>query len=727
VADDRVQIEISVLDRATKSLESIQEATNSLAQTASKGFTGATSAFSVFQGALGAGLVLKSLEAVTDAAQALFQTFIVDGIKAASEYDDALNQLNVSLSQSGQFSESASEDFQRFAQSIQETTKFSDDAVLSAGALIQQIARLNTADLKTATQSALNLSAALGIDLNTAAGLVAKSIEGNTGALGRYGIKVKEGATESERFANTINALSFQNNAATATVNTLSGAVQVVRNGFSDLQKTFGQTITQNVAVVEVTKALGEVFKEQNGIVNQNSQAIREFVANGVLLLIVTLQEVVKFLDDLRRGFVLTVDVISIGINALGSGLTLIVRAVADGIQAVAEFTGVGQDAANALVSAFEPVQAFFDTNLKDSISSAAAALTEPSDTAKALGDVLGSLEDAAIKGFVAVQQGATASVEPINAATQATNELTEAQKKQFEELDKFIAKEREAAQSAEDIAVRRLELVQAQEEAEQITADEAFQRRELILAEQREQEEAEAIRKYDALVAQNEQLAIIDDEASRARIAANKAEIDAILKSREQGSAAQVKIQSDQVKKEREINKQRLTDTRDIFSNIATIAQAFGKEGFEIYKVAASAEAVVAGFLAVQQALASPAGFPFNFILAATVAGVTAANVAKINSAKPPGLRDGIDSVPGTGFADNFPAVLAPGERVVPRRTNEDLTSFLSQQGNTQALLASIDSKLDRLQNNFTVQIGDRTIVQEIRSALDSGRVLTA
>ncbi|MEO6078068.1 MAG: hypothetical protein ABIP54_04740, partial [Candidatus Andersenbacteria bacterium] len=51
-------------------------------------------------------------------------------------------------------------------------------------------------------------------------------------------------------------------------------------------------------------------------------------------------------------------------------------------------------------------------------------------------------------------------------------------------------------------------------------------------------------------------------------------------------------------------------------------------------------------------------------------------------------GLAGGIDSVPGTGSQDNFPAVLAPGERVVPRETNQDLTAFLEARQGPQTII---------------------------------------
>ena len=138
------------------------------------------------------------------------------------------------------------------------------------------------------------------------------------------------------------------------------------------------------------------------------------------------------------------------------------------------------------------------------------------------------------------------------------------------------------------------------------------------------------------------------------------------------------MKLSTDIKNWEIKTNKEKLSDLSATFSAISTLSTAHNKGLAAIGKAAAIADATIQGYLGVQRALGS-APPPFNFALAALVGTAAAANVAKIAGV---GLAGGIDSVPGSGTKDNFPAVLAPGERVVTADQNRDLTDFLSNQG---------------------------------------------
>jgi hypothetical protein len=109
------------------------------------------------------------------------------------------------------------------------------------------------------------------------------------------------------------------------------------------------------------------------------------------------------------------------------------------------------------------------------------------------------------------------------------------------------------------------------------------------------------------------------------------------------------------------------LDGARDTFSNIATAAKAFGKEGFLAYKVFASAAALIDTYKAANAAYAAMAGIPYvgPFLgVAAAAAAVAAglANVAAINSAS---FAEG-GLVPGAPSAtDNRLAMVATGEYI--------------------------------------------------------------
>jgi len=115
-------------------------------------------------------------------------------IAAASQQQDAINDLNSALRITGKFTEQASQDFQEYASSLQEVSKFGDEVILTNAALIQSLGNLEQDALKGATQAALDMAAALGIDLTAAAALVGKAAAGEVGSFSRYGVSIKKGA-----------------------------------------------------------------------------------------------------------------------------------------------------------------------------------------------------------------------------------------------------------------------------------------------------------------------------------------------------------------------------------------------------------------------------------------------------------------------------------------------------------------------------------------------------
>lgn len=119
--------------------------------------------------------------------------------------------------------------------------------------------------------------------------------------------------------------------------------------------------------------------------------------------------------------------------------------------------------------------------------------------------------------------------------------------------------------------------------------------------------------------------------------------------------------LQRQIAQKEREIDQNRLETSRAIFGNLATVAKAAGKEGFAAYKAFAIAEAVVAGVLATQKALAE-GGPILGIILAAATAAVAAANVAQIAS-----TSFAVGGYTGDGAPDQAAGIVHAGEVVIP------------------------------------------------------------
>ena len=220
---------------------------------------------------------------------ALFSTKAID---AAVESERSITSFNRALARTGVFSAEASQSFQDFAGAIQNASGIADEAVLGVATEIQNLAALSTTDLKRSTQAALDLSAALGIDLSQAALLVGKAANGQVETFGRLGIQIQKGKTDAETFANTLTLLESRFGGASAgAVNTFSGALKLLEASFGDIFEEFGKLTTNSPVLVSVIKEISKVFQEVSGAITNfgkggdaTGDLIKRFIQLGAVV-----------------------------------------------------------------------------------------------------------------------------------------------------------------------------------------------------------------------------------------------------------------------------------------------------------------------------------------------------------------------------------------------------------------------------------------------------------
>lgn len=164
--------------------------------------------------------------------------------------------------------------------------------------------------------------------------------------------------------------------------------------------------------------------------------------------------------------------------------------------------------------------------------------------------------------------------------------------------------------------------------------------------------------------------LRVYDDAVERAREAYE--EIDALrqqdLISEQEAALAKQQIDND-------LRAARLANTRTMLDTLATLQNSSNKKIAALGKAAAITQATIDGVLAVQKALAS-APPPFNYIQAAIVGAVAAANVAQIAGMADGGLVTG----PGGSREDRVLRRLSPGEFVVNAKATAQNRDLLEQ-----------------------------------------------
>jgi hypothetical protein len=736
VAETSIKITLDVADKAAqKAFENfVTSATKSdkaldhLRETGAEAFSEigvhigkATGLYDIFVGNLAANLAIKSFELLEEAAHKLFDLFVVDGVRAAIAQENAVNSLNVALANSGKYSKATSDEFVEFAEQLQKTSKFSNDAIIQNAALIQSLGHLDEDGLKRATQAAVDLAAGLGRDLPEASELVAKAAAGNVTALGKLGIAIQAGNTHAETFSRALRAIEERfSGSAAAQVNTYSGAVTQAANSFEDLTKQVGDLIVKNPVFVETIKAANQIFQEWTGAITSQHQALAILVGSGLVTFLETMAFVVSIVDVAARVFQTIYGVVQ-ALSIPFLAVTVPIRALSVGLkQATEEMVQFGQSAQN---------------NLSALSSGGDGAL------AKAAQDLL-ALRDAANQGLGAVASGATGAVEPLTNAKGKISELTEEMKRHQENLKSFsdaLLKQAESSKSsyeaqvtfAKDSAEKQIAIAQAAVDKRQ-DANLGFleKKREIETQYYNAQKQSD----FDKFVKDNLELT----EARAAGVIHSETELNAARTQLETNFNNTRQKEDDQyqistIKNEREINeaKKKLREAEigafaDGLGQLSSLMHTNSRELFEIGKVAAIAQATINTYEAATKAYAQW-GYPWGIAAAAAVSIAGAVQISNIEAQSPSFETGGI--VPGSSFTgDNVMANVNSGEMILTRGQQAQLFSLAngasSDGSNTESLLASINTKLGALlKKDTTVIVGGKTITDTLRSELASGR----
>lgn len=304
--------------------------------------------------------------------------------------------------------------------------------------------------------------------------------------------------------------------------------------------------------------------------------------------------------------------------------------------------------------------------------------------------------------------------------AAGAARELTAEQRKLQEEAKRIV--EAQALQQDPTLKFEQeLEAIRMANEQKLITEEE-FQAAKLSLEEQtRIAREQAAEKELDSLLARNELLRQLDEEANADEIARNKAKANALLAGEKVSQKRILEEKVKRQKKEQELDQLRVQQTSQVFGNLASLSQTGNKTLFAIGKAAAIAQSTINASQAITRALAE--GGPFlGPILAASIAVKTGVEISKIASTN---LQRGLTEVPGGFPNDTFPANLSSGERVVSSEQNRDLKEFISSNRSNGNMLAAILDRLGNLEGSISIQVGGRTIVETINDEIRGGRVI--
>lgn len=693
MAEGTVQVELSIEEqKALKALASLQNRFQEFGKETEKTFKRTDAALASFAGNLAATATAKAFGLIGDAISAI-PNFLIDSAHAAAEAETSTNRLNIALTQTGIYSKETSASFKELASSIQETTAFEDDAVISATALIQTLGKLSEEGLKRATIAATDLAATFNIDLDTAARLVGKAAEGNTTALGKLGLEFKKGSTDAETFANVLGTIESRfGGAAIAQAKTFAGAMAQLKNNFGELQETVGGVIIQNPAVIAAFQTIKFSITEAGKAIAQYFSIDRsDEVKNGFLLIIDGAYALTVAMDTVGRVFSGVSDTVMAAVRIMAMG---IVAPIAGVLELLAKIPMIGDSfkgAADVATNELMRLSAAFDKNM-EGINSFATEDT-------ALGGMATGIAEARNQFELLYQDVKTKSEELKNNPNPVLGEVDEGSLQKQRELNTAILDLDNQLMLARNQMAYDNDLL----DQERIISRNAAQIEQL---QSFELTKSELI--YENQLKQNELLKTAEETA----LANQKALREKELRD----------LQINQ-KTKADIRQKEIKDQDAFFSAAISLSNSSNKTLAAIGKASALANLAIKTPEAIASSFAFGAkigGPPLGFALGAIAATAMAAQAAQIAGLK--FAQGGI--VPGNSFSgDRISAQVNSGEMILNKQQQATMFNDLKNGGSGGGVIEAINSLGDRIARmNIVIHANSREIARLVRDERETG-----
>lgn len=282
--DSELSIIVRARNEASKIIEQVQKDARGAGASIKKGFEDAVPA----SAALAAGVA---------AAGAVVVGFGASSVKAFMEAEQASAQLDAVLASTGGVAGVTKDALLEQATALQSISKFSDEAVQATQAMLLTFTNLKDDVMLDATEVALDMAQALGMDGASAAMQLGKAL--NDPATGLTKLQ-RVGVTFTQQQKDQIEAMVAAGDAAgaqklmlaeltrefggsaAAAGGTYAGQLEILKNTFGDLQETVGKFILDGIKPLmsgfstwlgEVNKAgglldyLGQKFEENRGVI----------------------------------------------------------------------------------------------------------------------------------------------------------------------------------------------------------------------------------------------------------------------------------------------------------------------------------------------------------------------------------------------------------------------------------------------------------------------------
>jgi len=206
--------------------------------------------------------------------------------KALEEFaqtETKIAELDAALANNGTLTEDYRAKLQQLAGQLQETTAIADDQWLGALTTLTKFGADST-NIDQYSEAVKNLAGFLGGDIDQAAFIFGKAMQGSTEMLGRYGISVDKSTSQTEQLNSVMEQLAQRGGGQLeATAGTLTGQWQNLQNSTGDLFEAFGQIIASTGVLQTGIQGLTDSFRFWSEILG-TTYAQTDGVTNKIIL-----------------------------------------------------------------------------------------------------------------------------------------------------------------------------------------------------------------------------------------------------------------------------------------------------------------------------------------------------------------------------------------------------------------------------------------------------------
>jgi len=205
-----------------------------------------------------------------------FVQMIQQSIGNAVEDQQTQHELAESIRQTGRSYEIVGPQLEAFAAKMEQSTLYTDEQVRKASTLMVQMTDLDANGIQRAVKGSAGLATVMGVDLESAARLVMKAMEGNYGALSRYGIKVDENLTAEQKQAALLDQLEKMYGRAESATQSYAGQLAQLKKTWENTKEEIGRVVLNTKVLQTATGILTGALEQLQTVIKGVRGQLRE-------------------------------------------------------------------------------------------------------------------------------------------------------------------------------------------------------------------------------------------------------------------------------------------------------------------------------------------------------------------------------------------------------------------------------------------------------------------